>query len=116
MTTYGFSNEDDFRRMRDVVRRIEAERRGQPPARARWQGGAESAFIACTTEDWTAFGTVEVQPKDSDGDMGDPIDVMAPGVDGTDMTGTKGICIPVTGFNLPYQFIPLECEPTCDLG
>jgi hypothetical protein len=75
-----------------------------------------NAVIGCATTDWTAFGLVVVEIRDEDGMTGETIDCRAPGTDGTDMEGTQGICIPIAGFSQGFQFIPLECLPTCEIS
>lgn len=72
------------------------------------------------TEDWTEFSEVDVDVwtgVPSGGSVSDPLETVtciAPGTDGTDMTGTIGLIIPVTGYGptIRYQFLPLQCAPT----
>lgn len=113
MPVYGFATPEDFERNRRSIIRSEGDARRKDTPRARWQGGVANAVIGCAMGDWTAFGTVEVQLRDADGQVDETIECRAPGTDGTDMAGTQGICIPITGFAVGFQFIPLECEPTC---
>lgn len=112
MAVYGFASEDDFRRNRRAILRSEGDERRRDTKRARWQGGVANAVIGCAAEDWEAFGTMDVQLRDADGQVDETIECRAPGTDGTDLTGTIGICVPITGFAVGFQFIPLECEPT----
>lgn len=112
-TVYGLSAES-FERTKEAVRIVlggVVQHRGR--AKYPIAIAPQAAFIGCTTEDWTAFGTVEVEIRTSAGMTGEMVDCRAPGTDGTDTTGTQGICIPISGFDEAYQFIPLECEPTC---
>lgn len=113
-TVYGLSAES-FERTKEAVRLVLGGVQ-QQRVRSKYPIVTLSSVVAvigCATEDWTAFGTVEVEIRTSSGMTGETIDCRAPGTDGTSMTGTQGICIPITGFDVGYQFIPLECEPTC---
>lgn len=78
---------------------------------------AQLAYYVCATEDWTAFGTVTCRIRSGDTLTDDELECVAIGEDGTDKAGTRGIAILAAGADgAVYQFIPLECEPTCDLG
>lgn len=78
---------------------------------------AQLAYYVCATEDWTAFGNVTCRIRSGDTLTATELECVAPGNDGTDLAGTRGLAILFAGENGPeYQFIPLECEPTCDLG
>lgn len=115
MPVYGFASPEDFERNRRAIRRSEGDEKRRGAPRARWQGGMANAVMGCANEDWTAFGAFDVKILDADGVTTEIIECIAPGTDGTDMAGTQGVCIPVTGFDQAFVFIPLECEPTCTI-
>lgn len=80
-------------------------------------GGMTLALAVCAITDWTAWGSVTVKVRNGATLTSTEIECVAPGTDGTDMAGTRGIIVLFAGENGPqYQFIPLECLPSCEIS
>jgi len=109
---------EQFREVGDTVNAVKAMSRSEAGGDRRFPAPfATLAYAVCATEDWTAFGAVTCKIRSGDTLTDTELECVAPGNDGTDLAGTRGLAILFAGENgAEYQFLPLECEPSCDLG
>lgn len=71
------------------------------------------ARIGCARDDWMPFDRITVELHDEAGPSGETVEARAPGTDGTGKAGTSGIVLRISDYPLKWQFVPLECTPTC---
>lgn len=109
---------EQFREVGDTVNAVKAMSRSEAGGDRRFPApAAQLAYYVCTTEDWEAFGMVTCKIRSGSTLTTTELECVAPGTDGTDLAGTYGLALLAAGESgAVYQFLPLECEPTCSLS